>query len=154
MQEEPEGADRQAADTVIRRVAWIALAVNAGLVLVKLILAGLTGSLALEADAVHSFLDVLASVALLAGIWLSSRRSREFPYGLYKVENIVSVAIALLVFLTAWEIAVEALTGEGIALPFGGWVLVAVAAPGDRPLPAWHLGGAGGNGLSLPQPDR
>jgi len=126
--EEKEGADREAADTAIRRVAWISLAVNAGLVLVKLVLAGITGSLALEADAVHSFLDVLASVALLAGIWLSSRRSREFPYGLYKVENIVSVAIALLVFLTAWEIAVEALTGEGIALPFGGWVLVAVAA--------------------------
>jgi len=128
MNKEKNQASRQAAEKLIRRVAWISLAVNAGLVVVKLFLSGITGSLALEADAVHSFLDVLASIALLVGIWLSSRRSREFPYGLYKVENIVSVVIALLVFLTAWEIAMEALTGEGIVLPFGGWVLFAVAA--------------------------
>lgn len=115
-------------ETAIRRVAWLSLAVNAGLVAVKLYLAGVAGSLALEADAVHSFLDVLASLALLAGIWLSSRKSREFPYGLYKVENIVAVVIALLVFFTAGEIAAEALSGEAAALPVGGWVVLAVGA--------------------------
>lgn len=113
-------------ETAIRRVAWLSLAVNAGLVAVKFYLAGVAGSLALEADAVHSFLDVLASLALLAGIWLSSRKSREFPYGLYKVENIVAVVIALLVFFTAGEIAAEALSGEAAALPVGGWVVLAV----------------------------
>ncbi|WP_067051103.1 cation diffusion facilitator family transporter [Methanofollis ethanolicus] len=120
--------DRQTAESTIRKVAGLSLAVNAGLVAVKLVLAGASGSLALGADAVHSSLDVLASLALLAGIWLSSRTSREFPYGLYKVENIVAVVISLLVFLTAGEIAAEALAGETAALPVSGWVLVAVAA--------------------------
>ncbi|WP_342675936.1 cation diffusion facilitator family transporter [Methanofollis sp. UBA420] len=121
-------AERQAAVTLIRRVAGLSLAVNAGLVAVKLVLAEVSGSLALGADAVHSSLDMLASLALLAGIWLSSRKSREFPYGLYKVENIVAVVISLLVFLTAGEIAAEALTGESTVLPVSGWVLVAFAA--------------------------
>ncbi|MBP2145426.1 cation diffusion facilitator family transporter [Methanofollis sp. W23] len=128
MGEAPPHKDRQAADAVVRQVALISLAVNVGLVLVKLLLARVSGSLALGADAVHSSLDVLASLALLAGIWLSSRTSREFPYGLYKVENLVAVAIALLVFFTAWEIAATALAGEATPLPFSGWVLVAVAA--------------------------
>lgn len=123
----PLDKDRQEADAIVRRVALISLAVNAGLVLVKLLLAEVSGSLALGADAVHSSLDVLASLALLAGIWLSSHTSREFPYGLYKVENLVAVAIALLVFFTAWEIAAAALDGEATAPPFNRWVLVAVA---------------------------
>ncbi|MBN1195145.1 MAG: cation diffusion facilitator family transporter [Methanomicrobiaceae archaeon] len=131
MQNSPAGnsfGTGEEADAAIRRVAWYSLAVNAALVIIKLVLSRISGSLALEADAIHSFLDVLASVALLAGIWLSSRKSKEFPYGLYKVENIVSVIIAFLVFFTAWEIVVEAFTGEGMGQPFGGWVLFAVAA--------------------------
>jgi cation diffusion facilitator family transporter len=115
------------AERAIRRAAWYSLAVNAGLVAAKLLLSRLSGSLALEADAVHSLIDVLASIALLAGIWLSSRKSKEFPYGLYKVENLVSVAIAGLIFLTAWEIANQALSGTATPVPYSGWVLLAVA---------------------------
>jgi len=116
------------AEAAIKKVAWYSLFVNAALVIVKLFLAHLSGSLALEADAIHSFLDVFASIALLAGIWLSSRKSRNFPYGLYKIENIVSIIIAFLVFFTAWEILAEALYGEGTIQPFSGWVLVAAGA--------------------------
>ncbi len=119
---------RQATDTVITRVAWYSLLVNAGLVAVKLFLSHISGSLALEADAIHSFIDVIASVALIVGIRLSTRKSRSFPYGLYKVENIVSVIIAILVFFTAFEIAAEAITGTGAVHPSQGWVLLAVAA--------------------------
>ncbi|KAF5087831.1 Ferrous-iron efflux pump FieF [anaerobic digester metagenome] len=52
----------------------------------------------------------------------------DFPYGLYKIENVVSVAIALLIFFTAFEIAAEAVTGDAAAQPYSGWVLLAVAA--------------------------
>lgn len=124
----PEIRTKDGAEAAIKKVAWYSLFVNAALVIVKLFLAHLSGSLALEADAIHSFLDVFASVALLAGIWLSSRKSRNFPYGLYKIENIVSIIIAFLVFFTAWEILAEALYGEAMSQPFSGWVLVAVGA--------------------------
>ncbi len=131
MQEDPGAVTverRQATDALITRVAWYSLLVNAGLVATKLFLSYLSGSLALEADAIHSFVDVIASVALIVGVRLSSRKSRNFPYGLYKVENIVSVIIAFLVFITAFEIAAEALSGTGAVNPPGGWVVIAVAA--------------------------
>ncbi|MBA7476662.1 Ferrous-iron efflux pump FieF [subsurface metagenome] len=130
MQEEVQktaGLDRTP-ESVILRVALYSLAVNAGLVVAKLGLSIYSGSLALRADGIHSFVDVVASIALIIGVLLSSRKRRDFPYGLYKVENVVSVAIALLIFFTAFEIAAEAVMGDAVALPYSGWVLLAVAA--------------------------
>lgn len=115
-------------ESVILRVAFYSLAVNAGLVVAKLGLSVYSGSLALRADGIHSFVDVVASIALIAGVLLSSRKRRDFPYGLYKVENVVAVAIALLIFFTAFEIAAEAVTGDTVAQPYSGWILLAVAA--------------------------
>ncbi|OPY28707.1 MAG: ferrous iron efflux protein F [Methanocella sp. PtaU1.Bin125] len=109
------------------RVASYSLIINIGLVLTKLGLSIITGSLALRADGIHSFVDVIMSVALIVGILISSRKSRQYPYGLYKVENIVSIVIAFLVFLTAYEIVIEALSTEGMYVPYGGWVLAVVA---------------------------
>jgi len=130
MQEEVQktaGPD-QTPESVILRVALYSLAVNAGLVVAKLGLSVYSGSLALRADGIHSFVDVVASIALIVGVLLSSRKRRDFPYGLYKVENVVSVAIALLIFFTAFEIAAEAVTGDAVARSYSGWVLLAVAA--------------------------
>ncbi len=115
-------------ESIILRVAYLSLAVNAGLVVSKLALSAYSGSLALRADGIHSFVDVVASIALIAGVFLSTRKRRDFPYGLYKVENVVAVAIALLIFFTAFEIAMEALAGNGAAQSYSGWVLLAVAA--------------------------
>jgi cation diffusion facilitator family transporter len=72
--------------------------------------------------------DVFGSIALILGLIISSRKSESFPYGLYKVENIVSVIISLLLFITAYEIAVEAIKGNPTAFSYEGWVLAAVAA--------------------------
>jgi len=36
--------------------------------------------------------DVFGSTALILGIFISGRKSKSFPYGLYKVENLVAVA--------------------------------------------------------------
>lgn len=115
-------------ESIILRVAYLSLAVNAGLVVSKLALSVYSGSLALRADGIHSFVDVVASIALILGVFLSTRKRRDFPYGLYKVENVVAVAIALLIFFTAFEIAMEAVAGGGVAQPYSGWVLPAVAA--------------------------
>lgn len=62
---------------------WIySLAVNLLLVATKLTLAFVTGSLALRADAIHSIVDVFASMALILGLVISRRKSRNFPlYG-------------------------------------------------------------------------
>ncbi len=113
-------------DDPVRRVAIYSLLLNLGLVVTKLLLSEISGSLSLRADAIHSAVDVLASLALIIGLIISTRKSREFPYGLYKVENVVSVAISILLFLSAYEIAVSAIRGERIILSYSGWLLLAV----------------------------
>ena len=69
------------------KTALLSVAINLLLVVIKYILAILSGSVALLADAIHSFSDVISSATVLAGIKISKRKSKNFPYGLYKVEN-------------------------------------------------------------------
>ncbi len=111
----------------VNRVAIYSLILNLLLVAVKLSLSFITGSLTLRADGIHSLVDVFASVALILGLVISGRRSEDFPYGLYKVENVVSVVISLLLFLTAYDIAMEALGGTTVTLPASGWILGVLA---------------------------
>lgn len=113
---------------ILVRVALYSLLVNAGLVAIKLALSFSTGSLSLAADAVHSFIDIIGSGALILGLVISQRKSSSFPYGMYKVENIVAVIIALLLFVTAYEIVYQALFSASEIHEFSGWVLVLVAA--------------------------
>jgi cation diffusion facilitator family transporter len=113
---------------ILVRVALCSLLVNAGLVIIKLALSFSTGSLSLAADAVHSFIDIIGSGALILGLIISQRKSSSFPYGMYKVENIAAVIIALLLFGTAYEIMYHALFSTSEIHEFSGWVLVLVAA--------------------------
>jgi len=114
--------------TPLLRIGIYSLLVNLLLVVAKLVLSIIAGSLALRADSIHSFVDVFGSIALILGIAISSRKSKRFPYGLYKVENVVSVIISLLLFLTAYEIVQKAIASETVPIAHSGWVLGAVAA--------------------------
>ena len=113
-------------ESSIRRVALYSLILNISLVTAKLALSVITGSLALRADAIHSLVDVFGSLALIMGLIISSWKSNSFPYGFYKVENLVSIFISFLLFLTAYEIVREALTTESLINSYSGWVLLAV----------------------------
>ena len=99
-------------------MAFYSLLFNLSLVVVKLVLSSLSGSLALRADAVHSTVDVLASLALILGVKISERKSESFPLGLYKVENLASIVISFLLFLTAYEIIIEAVRGDAVLISY------------------------------------
>jgi cation diffusion facilitator family transporter len=110
------------------RVGVFSLLLNIGLAGAKLLLSGLTGSLSLRADAIHSGVDIFGSLALIAGLVVAGRRSPKFPYGLYKAENVVAVVISLMLFVSAFEIVRQAFSGGAGLVPYGGWVLAAVGA--------------------------
>jgi len=110
------------------RVGIMSLAINLSLVAVKYTLSIVTGTLALRAEAIHSTVDVFASIAVVTGLLLSTRKSKKFPYGLYKVENLVSLIISLLLFVATYEIVSEAITGQNTGAEYGGWVLWVVGA--------------------------
>lgn len=116
------------------RVAWASIAVNIFLSLLNLVIAAASGSLAVAAEMVHNLVDLVASVAVLAGVKISERESRDFPYGLYKVENVVAVGVAILIFFTGYEIAQEALLGDGGPAVVNGWMLAGVALSAVVPL--------------------
>jgi cation diffusion facilitator family transporter len=96
------------------------------LTLINLAIAAASGSLAVAAEMVHNLVDLAASVAVLAGLKISQRQSKAFPYGLYKVENVVAVGVALLIFVSGYEIAKEALLSPSQEATVEGWMLVGV----------------------------
>ena len=93
----------------LERWGWYSVLVNLVLVSLHGVIAVASGSLAVSAEVVHNLLDLLGAAAVLAGIRLAGRKSRSFPYGLYKVENIVALGLAGLVLLSAYEIGRDAL---------------------------------------------
>ena len=86
------------------KIGLYSICVNLFLVAVKGLLGVFSGSLALVADAIHSATDVISSATVLAGIKISKRKSKNFPYGLYKVENLVSLISAIFIFIAGYEI--------------------------------------------------
>ena len=86
------------------RIGAYSIGVNLILVAMKGLLGFLSGSVALIADAIHSSADVISSATVFAGIRISKRKSRSFPYGLYKVENLVSLLSSVFIFIAGYEI--------------------------------------------------
>jgi cation diffusion facilitator family transporter len=112
---------------ILERWGWASIGVNVILTALNLAIAYASGSLAVAAEMVHNLVDLVASIAVLVGLKLSIRRSRDFPYGLYKIENVVAVAIALLIFLASYEIAREALLSKARETVVTPWILAGVA---------------------------
>lgn len=100
--------------------------VNLLLVGLKAGLAITSGSLALAADATDSLVDTFSRLAVLIGLIISQRKSKQFPYGLYKVENVVSIIIALLIFVAGYEIAREAIFAPKVEPRLTLWLVLGV----------------------------
>jgi cation diffusion facilitator family transporter len=97
----------------IHRIAGYAFLLNLALAIMKALLAFFSGSLAITASAIDSGTDAIASVVIYAGVKLSTRKTRAFPMGLYKLENVASVVIALFIFIAGYEIIREILSPAG-----------------------------------------
>jgi divalent metal cation (Fe/Co/Zn/Cd) transporter len=93
-------------DTQDRRQANWAVAVSAlGLAatgLIELLLAVVTGSVGLLADAIHNLSDVSTSAVVFLGFRLSRRPPTErYPYGLERSEDLAGVGIAVVIWVSA-----------------------------------------------------
>ena len=88
------------------------LIVNLSLFISKLIFSFLTNSIALQADAFDNLTDIVMIFAALIGIIYSRKKPNEnFPYGYYKIENIISLIISLFIFYTAYNIILHSIGG-------------------------------------------
>jgi cation diffusion facilitator family transporter len=116
------------------RVAGASIGVNILLSLLNLAIAIASGSLAVIAELIHNLVDLVTSVAVLMGVRISERKSRSFPYGLYKVENMVAVGMAILIFFTGYEIARESLFAASRPATVNALILAGVALSALFPL--------------------
>jgi cation diffusion facilitator family transporter len=123
----------------LERWGWYSIAVNVVLGLINLVIARASGSLAVEAEMVHNLVDLLTAVAVLIGLRLSTRKSKDFPYGLYKLENVVAVGLALMIFFTAYEIARDAFLEPTRLATVDPWMLVGVVVATAIPLVFSHF---------------
>jgi cation diffusion facilitator family transporter len=88
-----------------QRIAFIASFVTLFLAVMKAVIGYLFGSRVLVADAFHSGADLLAIFASGFGLWLASKKkTKRFPYGLYKAETLVTFVIGALIVWAGIEI--------------------------------------------------
>ncbi|MCK4472061.1 MAG: cation diffusion facilitator family transporter, partial [Anaerolineae bacterium] len=123
----------------VERWGWYSVAVNVVLAAINAGIALVSGSLAVEAEMVHNLVDLLTAIGVLIGLRLSTRKSKEFPYGLYKLENVVTVALAGMVFFTAYEIARDALFTPARQATVDLWMLGGVVVATVIPLVFSHF---------------
>jgi len=107
--------------------------INLLLALVKGVIGFLSGSIALIADSIHSFSDIIASLAVYIGLKLSMRRPDEkFPYGYYKIESFASLIISVIIVITGIEIALDSysafLNPSTIEIPLVALFVAALSA--------------------------
>ena len=128
----------------LERWGWYSIAVNVALGLINAgrappVIARASGSLAVEAEMVHNLVDLLTAVAVLIGLKLSTRKSKDFPYGLYKLENVVAVVLAVMIFFTAYEIARDAFLEPTRQATVDPWMLVGLVVATAIPLVFSHF---------------
>ena len=86
-------------------VNLLLLVINVFLFIFKLIVSSLSGSLALQADAFDNLTDIIMVFAAIVGIYYAKKKpNKKFPYGYYKIENIISLIISMVIFFTAYNI--------------------------------------------------
>src|SRR6185437_16075914 len=91
------------------QVAIASVAIGVFIVIAKLVVGLLTGSLGILSEAVHSLLDLAASAFTLLAVRTSRKPAdTEHPYGHGRAENLAAFAEGVVLVLTAGGIAVEA----------------------------------------------
>ena len=123
----------------LERWGWYSVLVNVLLAGLHGLIAWMSGSLAVFAELVHNLIDLLGAVAVLLGIRLAARKSQAFPYGLYKIESLVAVALAGLVLLTAYEIARNAMLTPAAQVQAQPWMFVLLILTTAVPLIFSHF---------------
>ena len=101
-------------------IARLSILSNSLLILMKLIVGIISGSVSIISEAIHSSMDLVAAIIAFLSVRVSDNPpDSKHPYGHGKIENISGVIEALLIFVAAiWIIteAVKKLLGETIEL--------------------------------------
>ncbi len=126
-----------------RRAAALSIGSNTFLVLIKLVVGVLTGSVAVISEAVHSAMDLLAALIAFVAVSLSDRPpDQDHPHGHGKIENLSGAVEALLIFGAVVFIAYEAIDklihGNAVRQIYLGAIVMGISALVNTVV-SWHL---------------
>lgn len=93
-----------------KRAAVLSVISNSFLIILKIIVGLITGSISVISEALHSFIDLLASLIAYLAIKKSSLPpDTTHHYGHHKIENISGFIEAILIFIAAGWIIIESI---------------------------------------------
>jgi len=112
--------------------AMLALAVVTGLIVLKVVVAVITGSISIIAQAADSFFDLFAVVITFFAVIVAAKPAdKEHPFGHGKVEDIAAIVQALLIFIAAGLIIYSAVrrivAGAAVELTEAGIAVMVVS---------------------------
>lgn len=111
-------------DKSVQRVILIEGSVNALVLVAKVAVGYVTGSLAVMGDAIHSLTDVVNNILAWGVIRLSCLPpDREHPYGHRKFETLAVFFLASLLVVLAFQLALHAINKEDTVVDNSAWGL-------------------------------
>lgn len=91
------------------RVALLSIVSNTTLIILKIVAGILSGSVSIISEAIHSGMDLVASLVAFLSVRQSSKPAdKGHPYGHGKIENISGIIEGVLIFIAAGMIIVKA----------------------------------------------
>src|SRR5437763_16130081 len=115
------------------RAAALSIASNSSLILLKVVAGTITGSVALLTEAMHSSIDLIASIVAFISVRKADEPAdAEHPYGHEKIENLAAMIEGVLILVGSGVIAFEAIRhlviGAKVERLGVGMAVVAVSA--------------------------
>lgn len=110
------------------KVALVSVSSNSALIILKVIVGFLSGSVSIISEAIHSSMDLAASIIAFFSTKTSSKPAdKEHPFGHGKIEGVSGVVEGLLIFIAAGLIINEAINKMTDPGPIEfAWAAVAV----------------------------
>jgi cation diffusion facilitator family transporter len=103
-------ADGASPPQIKQRTAALSVVSNSGLILLKVIAGSVTGSVAILTEAVHSSIDLIASVVAFFSVRKAGEPADEtHRYGHEKIENLAAAIEGILILVGSAAIAFEAI---------------------------------------------
>ncbi len=102
-----------------QKESWLlaSTALNSLMAVVKLIVGYATNTNVIIADGIHSISDVVGSVLIYASIKLAGKKSRRFPMGLHKLEDLAALAGGIAIFYAGYQIIRQVIIQQHSMVP-------------------------------------
>ena len=108
------------------KTALLAILVNFIVTVIRFFFGYWSGSTALIGDSWHHLKDVAGSASVYTAIKLAKIQNESFPYGLYKIEDLVALAMSILIFGVGYELLEEVILSPTQEVQHVSYTIIAI----------------------------